>query len=125
MKPPRETRFIFRHSVVVRITHWINVVCLTVLLMSGLQIFNAHPALYWGSKSHFSHPILAMDATQANGAAASGVTTIFGQKFNTTGVLGLSYDASGHPQERGFPSWATISGFQALADGRRWHLFFA
>jgi hypothetical protein len=23
-------------------------VLLTILLMSGLQIFNAHPALYWG-----------------------------------------------------------------------------
>jgi Ni,Fe-hydrogenase I cytochrome b subunit len=44
-RPARQ--LIKRHSVVVRITHWINVVCLTGLLMSGLQIFNAHPALYW------------------------------------------------------------------------------
>ena len=33
---------------VTRITHWINVLCLSLLLMSGLQIFNAHPSLYWG-----------------------------------------------------------------------------
>src|SRR3954454_17966947 len=38
-----------RHSLIIRLTHWINVVALTVLLMSGLQIFNAHPALYWGA----------------------------------------------------------------------------
>lgn len=37
-----------RHSVAVRITHWVNVLCLSILLMSGLQIFNAHPRLYWG-----------------------------------------------------------------------------
>jgi len=30
----------------VRITHWVNVVALLVLLMSGLQIFNALPVLY-------------------------------------------------------------------------------
>jgi thiosulfate reductase cytochrome b subunit len=40
---------VYRHTVITRITHWINVVALTVLLMSGLQIFNAHPALYWGA----------------------------------------------------------------------------
>jgi cytochrome b subunit of formate dehydrogenase len=34
-------RLIYRDRFWVRITHWINVVCMTVLLMSGLQIFNA------------------------------------------------------------------------------------
>jgi thiosulfate reductase cytochrome b subunit len=37
-----------RHSVVTRVTHWINLLALVLLLMSGLQILNAHPALYWG-----------------------------------------------------------------------------
>jgi cytochrome b subunit of formate dehydrogenase len=34
-----------RHSIMVRVTHWANAICLLILLMSGLQIFNAHPAL--------------------------------------------------------------------------------
>ena len=38
-------RVILRHSVLVRVTHWINALCFFFLLMSGLQIFNAHPAL--------------------------------------------------------------------------------
>jgi Ni/Fe-hydrogenase b-type cytochrome subunit len=46
--PTREV--IRRHALVTRITHWINVFCIALLLMSGLQIFNAHPALYWGQK---------------------------------------------------------------------------
>ena len=41
-------RRFYRHRLPVRVMHWINVVCLTILLMSGLNIFNAHPALYWG-----------------------------------------------------------------------------
>jgi thiosulfate reductase cytochrome b subunit len=41
-----------RHSLAVRVMHWINVVAIAVLLMSGLQIFNAHPALYWGESSY-------------------------------------------------------------------------
>jgi cytochrome b subunit of formate dehydrogenase len=44
---------IYRHTALARATHWINVVFLTILLMSGLQIFNAHPALYWGEVSKF------------------------------------------------------------------------
>src|SRR5436190_4553955 len=56
-----DKRRVFRHRAVVRVTHWINVVCLAVLLMSGLQIFNAHPALYWGDASDFQHPFLEIE----------------------------------------------------------------
>lgn len=41
-----------RHAWPVRLTHWINAVALLLLLMSGLQIFNAHPSLYWGESSY-------------------------------------------------------------------------
>ena len=37
-----------RHRLSTRLWHWVNVVALTVMLMSGLMIFNAHPRLYWG-----------------------------------------------------------------------------
>ena len=121
--PPRH--LIYRHSVVVRITHWINVLCLTVLLMSGLQIFNAHPALYLGSLSDFDHPILEMTSEQPQNGAPKGITTVFGHRFETTGVLGLSRDTLGSPWARGFPSWATLPGEQSLAEGRLWHFFFA
>lgn len=117
---PHHPHWILRHSVVVRVTHWINVVCLLVLLMSGLQIFNAHPALYWGQQSDFDHPVLAMTADHANG-----VTTILGHAFHTTGVLGLSAGPDGTMRPRGFPAWATLPGDQWLSMGRRWHLFFA
>ena len=32
-----------RHHWIVRVTHWINVVALTIMIGSGLQIFNAYP----------------------------------------------------------------------------------
>src|SRR6516165_8893282 len=38
----------YRHRLPVRITHWINALCILFLLGSGLNIFNAHPRLYWG-----------------------------------------------------------------------------
>jgi thiosulfate reductase cytochrome b subunit len=38
------TAKIKRHHVVVRITHWVNVIALTIMVGSGLRIFNAYPA---------------------------------------------------------------------------------
>ena len=46
--------------------HWINVVALAILLMSGLQIFNAYPELYWGKSSYSGGPpLLRLHAEQA------------------------------------------------------------
>lgn len=115
----------YRHAVVVRATHWINLLLITVLLMSGLQIFNAHPALYWGSDSDFQRPLLAMNDSEAEGGRRIGVTEIFGREFETTGLFGLSADSEGNMDDRGFPSWATIPSYGSLAKGRSWHFFFA
>ncbi len=122
---PLRRHLIYRHSVVVRVTHWINLACLVILLMSGLQIFNAHPALYWGRYSDFAHPVLAMSAKPSPSGQLRGITTVLGHQFDTTGVLGVSADAQGHPWARGFPSWITLPGWQSLAEGRLWHFFFA
>ena len=40
-----------RHGLITRMTHWVNLVAMTGLLMSGLQILVAHPSLYWGEAS--------------------------------------------------------------------------
>lgn len=37
-----------KHALSTRIWHWINLICVVVLFMSGLNISNAHPYLYWG-----------------------------------------------------------------------------
>jgi len=120
-----QRHWVFRHPVVIRVSHWINAVCLVVLLMSGLQIFNAHPALYWGKISTFDHPILSMSAADTDIDNPKGVTTILGHPFDTTGALGVSNDGQDQSAERGFPSWITLPGPQNLATGRRWHFFFA
>ena len=119
------TRY-YRHSLPVRLMHWLNVVLLTIQLMSGLNIFNAHPALYWGEQSYgTSPPFLELQGRETDTGDVVGVTRIFGREFRTTGVLGASKNAEGEISARGFPSWLTIPGMQWLAMARRWHLFFA
>ena len=54
------TERIYRHRLPVRIGHWLNVLCLFILIMSGLQIFNAHPTLYWGDRSDRDRPLLSI-----------------------------------------------------------------
>jgi thiosulfate reductase cytochrome b subunit len=111
---------VYRHRLPVRISHWLNVPILIVLIMSGLQIFNAHPALYWGDRSDRDQPLFSIRPMKTESGEMRGVTTILGHKFDTTGVLGYS-DGRG----RAFPAWATIPSAKVLAMGRQWHLFFA
>lgn len=112
-----------RHSVAVRVTHWINAIALLFLLLSGLQIFNAHPELYWGQQSDFGHGWLAMGA-YSSGGQLHGVTKVGPAIFHTTGFLGASKE-HGVWSARGFPDWLTIPPQRFLALGRRWHFFFA
>ena len=119
-------RVIVRHSPLVRVCHWVNAICFIVLLMSGLQIFNASPLLTWGQTTNFDRPFFSLSARlDDNGDPTAGVTTIFGHAFDTTGVLGASRGDDGELEAHGFPSWATLPSYQDLAMGRRWHFFFA
>jgi thiosulfate reductase cytochrome b subunit len=61
IKLPGGRTIVYRHPVAVRLVHWVNAVCILALLMSGLQILNAHPAFYWGETSSFSAPFLAFE----------------------------------------------------------------
>ncbi|MDA3921134.1 MAG: cytochrome b/b6 domain-containing protein [Salinisphaera sp.] len=114
-----DTEVIKRHSIATRLWHWINALCLLVLLMSGLQIFNAHPALYWGEGSHFQDPVLSIGAKMSDGQPM-GFLAVDGHQFTTTGVLGWS-SFNGQMQARAFPAWATLPDTQWLSLGRQWH----
>ncbi len=115
---------IHRHSLVTRLAHWLNVICLSILLLSGLQIFNAHPELYWGHYGADGDPSVLTIGSSGQGEDMRGFVRIAGVEVLTTGVLGVS-TFEGDPTPRAFPAWATIPSFQDLATGRRWHFFFA
>ena len=147
--PTARSRY-YRHALPIRIMHWVNVLAFLLLLMSGLQIFNAHPALDWGRSSYSGRPpFLEIQAKETADGRIIGVTRLFGHEFNTTGVLGVSLGSDGRLMQQdcghaaagarshvslgsdgrlmqqGFPAWATVPGARWLAMGRRWHLFIA
>ena len=104
-----------RQSIWTRVTHWVWVICLFFLLLTGLQIFNAHPTLYLGQQSgfEFENSILSMHAERLPDGSIAGYTTLWGNKFDTTGLFGYS-GPENRPQVRGFPAWMTIPSYQDL-----------
>jgi thiosulfate reductase cytochrome b subunit len=122
----RGKELIYRHSLTVRLWHWLNVLCIAILLMSGLQIFNAHPRLYWGDTGNEGDPaIFEIYAEEQLEGPPIGWTKIGNSTFDTTGVLGVFTDFDGFFSGRAFPYWITLPRTQNLAEGRRWHFFFA
>lgn len=118
---------VYRQSAWTRLTHWTWAVSLFFLLLTGLQIFNAHPALYVGHQSgfEFENALLDIHAERKPTGEIIGVTTILGHTFETTGVLGASGGTPEKPDVRAFPAWATIPSYHDLATGRVVHFFFA
>lgn len=112
---------VHRHHWPTRLWHWVNVVTLFIMLMSGLMIFNAHPRLYWGE--YGANPDAAwlqIGATEERGYFRIGALTV-----DTTGVLGRWTNPAGSVVNRAFPHWATIPSSYNLGLARLWHLFFA
>ncbi|HEY6255311.1 MAG TPA: cytochrome b/b6 domain-containing protein [Xanthobacteraceae bacterium] len=124
--PPRR-EVIYRHALLVRLTHWINVLCLALLLMSGLQLFNYHPALYWGNYGYRGVPSVVSIGSEIDPASGApvGVTRIAGARLVTTGVLGVSYDPERGMVRRAFPAWLTLPAEPSLALARDWHFLMA
>ena len=115
-----------RHALPVRLAHWINAVALAILLMSGLNIFDAFPELHWGRTGYAGRePVLAIRAEAGPADSVRGVTEVLGHAFDTTGWLGVTRGASGDLEMRSFPSWLTIPDDRWLAMARAWHFFFA
>src|SRR5258708_32743327 len=86
--PVRKTRsgkeLIYRHTLFVRLAHWINVLCIALLLMSGLQIFNAHPMLHWGIMGGDTDPaLLSIYAEDQGDRSAIGWVNIGGETLHT------------------------------------------
>lgn len=114
MQPGGE--LIYRQRQPVRLWHWINAFSIFVMVMSGLMIFNAHPALYWGQYgANADSPWLLIGSMGERGFLRVGPVTV-----PTTGLLGYA-----NGQAHAFPAWATIPSSYNLAAAREWHFFFA
>ncbi|WP_243453850.1 cytochrome b/b6 domain-containing protein [Sandaracinobacteroides saxicola] len=112
-----------RHRLPTRLWHWVNALAVILLIMTGLQIFNAHPMLHWGKAGNYGDPsLLLIGSADAGNGRLQGITQVLGHQFDTTGVLGVS--APGQTAIA-FPAWATLPGPRNLALARQIHFFTA
>jgi len=90
---------IWRHPLPVRVTHWVNAICVLILAMTGLNILKAHPYLYWGLASTFADPWLSFPnipdwatiPTTRNLAVARNWHFFFAWLFVINGLIYLAY----------------------------------
>lgn len=125
--PAPPVRRVPRHALLVRLTHWTNAIAIAFLLMTGLNIFSAHPGLYWGNAGSVDQTQRQWLQIGVSGtmAAPRGWLEVDGRRFDTTGVLGASVAPSGRWSIVAFPAWATFPSARDLATARTWHFFFA
>jgi len=93
---PNGGKLVYRTPSLVRATHWLIALALFVLLLSGLQIFNAHPALYWGNASEFDQPFLSLDRGD--------------RAFRSWITLPAEQDLAGGRRWHFFFAWCLIAG---------------
>lgn len=120
--------YFHRHAAVTRMTHWVNALAIFFLLLTGLNIFNAHPALYWGqygADDDDAKRWLEIGSADAPDGKPYGFLRIGSLTVHTTGVLGVSNNAAGQPTAIGYPGWATFPSWRDLATARNWHFFWA
>jgi thiosulfate reductase cytochrome b subunit len=111
---------VWRHPATVRIAHWLNVVAVVVLLMSGLNILAAHPHLYWGLRSTFADPWLSTPTVPdwllipqgRNLAEARNWHLLFAWIFVVNGLAYLAHGLfSGRFGRRLWPTGRELRGF--------------
>lgn len=123
-RPAKGGVAIYRHPALVRLTHWTNALCILILLLSGLQILNAHPAFYWGEVSTFDSPAAAIVSKMDGEGRMRGYVEVGDLRVETTGVFGASGEA-GLVEARAIPAWLTLPAQYDLGAARSWHFFFA
>ena len=66
-----------RHAVLVRVTHWITVLCFFALLLSGLEIVISHPRFYWGEVGNDNtHPLFIIPIPSSRDMVPTGYRLI-------------------------------------------------
>lgn len=122
---------VWRHPAAVRITHWLNVIAVVVLLMSGLNILAAHPHLYWGLRSTFADPWLSTPMVPdwllipqgRNLAEARNWHFLFAWIFLVNGLVYLAYGfLSRRFGRRLWPTGGDLKGFwPSVREHARFH----
>ena len=135
------TGIVRRHSVLVRVTHWITTLCFFALLVSGMEIVVSHPRFYWGEVGNiFTHALFELPIPSSRSSVPTGYGYVLEDQNGwsrylhfeaawfvvATGLLYATYGLlTGHFRKRLIPrpvdfSWRALS--TAMANHLRFKL---
>jgi thiosulfate reductase cytochrome b subunit/hemin uptake protein HemP len=115
------------YPILVRLSHWVNAVALIMLVMSGLEIFNAHPTLYLADASDMEAPHLTLPdfpGWMTLGGWLAGARRLhfaLALVFIANGILYVAYMRA---SRRRFAVWPIEKDWRALGPAIRDHLTF-
>lgn len=96
-----------RHSALVRVTHWLTVLCFFTLLVTGAEIVISHPRFYWGEVGNVNtHPLFVLPIPASRNLVPTGYSFVLSDQngwsrylhFQTAWILvltGLVYGVAG------------------------------
>jgi thiosulfate reductase cytochrome b subunit len=71
ISPPKAE--VLLHAALVRVTHWITVLCFFALLISGAEIVVSHPRFYWGEVGNVNtRPLFTIPIPSSRGTVPTG-----------------------------------------------------
>ncbi len=74
---PSATGATARHSLVVRLTHWVTVLCFFSLLATGLELIVSHPRFYWGEAGNIlSEPLFVLPIPASRSSVVTGYSRV-------------------------------------------------
>jgi thiosulfate reductase cytochrome b subunit len=121
----------YRHPPLVRLSHWINVAAVVILIMSGLNILLAHPHLDWGRDTNWGNhwvdippiPNWLLIPDHRNLAEARHWHFFFAWVFFINGLIYLAYGfISRRFNGRLWPSREDLAGFwPSVKEHARFH----
>ena len=91
-------QLVYRHTVPVRIWHWLTVAAVMGLLFTGFNVVNVHPRLYWGEVGNAATPpAIALISTEPGGPKATthpapAALVVGSHTWDVTGWLGAAWD---------------------------------
>lgn len=66
-----------RHSLVVRVAHWLTFVAFCALLLTGVEIVLSHPRFYWGETGNVNmHPLFMLHVASSRATVPTGYAVL-------------------------------------------------
>src|SRR5580700_9063250 len=128
-----------RHSLLVRVTHWLSVFAFLALLVTGAEILISHPRFYWGEIGNVNTPpLFTLPIPSSRGTVVTGYGYVLPDQNGwsrylhfeaawlavLTGLLYLAFGfLKGHFRRNLFPARADLS-WRALSTIIAKHLSF-